>query len=240
MAEFEQSGDPGSESGGAEGGNETILGAPPDTQQEGTEDAGQQEGKGDAGQEEGSTEEKSAAEEEGGKKEGEEQQGAPDSYEDFTLPEGFELKGERLEKFQEFAKAKNWSQETAQEMVDFYIDQQKSVQAEMENRIAERAKEDIETIKKMKAMNGGDGFEANVGKAVSGIAIAQKAINGIFGDDAIDLRDHLEATGIGNDPALLQMAYAYQSAVSEDGFVSGAPGTGGSEKPDRVSVMYPK
>src|SRR6266403_5217690 len=49
--------------------------------------------------------------------------GAPETYTDFTLPEGVKLEGETLKSAQELFKALNLPQDGAQRLVDFHLGQ---------------------------------------------------------------------------------------------------------------------
>jgi hypothetical protein len=55
--------------------------------------------------------------------------GAPEKYEAFNLPEGFEFPEEALSKFTELAKSNGLSQEAAQNMVNFDIERTKAAEA---------------------------------------------------------------------------------------------------------------
>lgn len=73
-----------------------------------------------------------------------EETGAPEQYQDFTLPEGFELAGEEKEGVATMFKGMNLSQGNAQKLVDYFTnklqDRQTAAQAELvERRKAWRA-----------------------------------------------------------------------------------------------------
>lgn len=163
----------------------------------------------------------------------------PASYE-LTAPEGFEINEDLRGTLNEFAGKHKLSQEAMQEAVNLHSQMVRQMQTQMVEQAESRQAENIKAIKSMKEMAGGEGLEANVGQAVAGIDNLQNAVNGIFGDDAIELRKHFHENGIGNDPAVMQMMYAYAKTmkVMEDSTLAGV-GHGGPASPrDRVDVLY--
>ncbi|RKX24206.1 MAG: hypothetical protein DRP45_08705 [Candidatus Zixiibacteriota bacterium] len=162
---------------------------------------------------------------------------SPGEYK-FRLPEGVELPEDRSKWLEDFAKESKLSPEQAQNVLDKYLELQGQDMSMAEEFRARQVAENITKIKSFKTFNQGEGFEANIAKAAQGIDRAQEAVNQFFGDDAIDLKDYLETTGIGNDPALVQIAYAYGVSTSEDSFVPSGKGPG-MKKQDREDVLYP-
>lgn len=168
---------------------------------------------------------------------GEEGDQADLKYEKFDVPKGFKLEGDRLDSFKEFSKDLGFNQEEAQKVVDYFVKMQTGEMQALEDRLAQRAKDDISAVYGWKSLQAGDGIEANVGLANTGIARLQEVINNIFGDDAISLFQHLKDRGLDTDPGITQMAYAHATTVSEDTLVKerGNPVV----KKDRQDVMYP-
>ena len=64
--------------------------------------------------------------------------GAPETYTEFNLPEGFELKGEILEETTALFKGLNLSQENAQKLVDYYTERVLAEKTAMLNDLAAR------------------------------------------------------------------------------------------------------
>ena len=151
--------------------------------------------------------------------------GAPESYADFTLPEGLTVDEEMLKEAAPIFKEMGLTQEQAQKQVDLYV---KGVQAAAQkqvdafNQLKESWRESSKTDKEF----GNDKFDEN-------LKVANSALTK-FGTPEFSklLRDY----GLGNHPEVIRFAYRVGKLTQEDN-----PGAGdaGSEKKDRVSVLYP-
>lgn len=120
--------------------------------------------------------------------EGGTQEGAPESYEAFTLPEGWTLEGERLDAFVALAKRANLTQAEAQAEIDRFVQDAGSA-------LGNRASQQIEAwADQLKADPefGGAGLQANL--MAAGQAVAE------FGGQ--QLIDDLNTYGLGNLPSL--------------------------------------
>lgn len=131
----------------------------------------------------------------------------PESYE-FAMPEGVELDTTARDEFSAVAKELKLDQATAQKVADVGI------------KMAQRQKEVFETTKAAWAEQsrtdkeiGGDKFDQNM-------AVALKTLNA-FGSP--ELKDVLNASGLGNHPAVIKLLVKAGKAISEDGFVTGSP-----------------
>lgn len=219
------------DAGGAAPGGSIISDAGADVQDSGAEGSAKPED-GDAGKEgdvASGAEGKAAADAEAGKDgegEAEESEGAPETYDDFVIPEGMVAAPEALAEFQEFAKARNLSQKDAQEVLDYhskevsklFAAQEQQWQAVQEGWVKE-AKADSEY--------GGVKFQENM----KYVAAAVKQ----FGGDK--LRDTLNQTGLGNHPELVRYFYNVGKAISESNIRTGNGGDAGDK--DAASVLYP-
>lgn len=131
----------------------------------------------------------------------------PESYE-FQMPEGVKLDDEAAKEFTAIAKELKLDQPTAQKLAD--------VGAKMAQRQAEQHAQLVDTwTEQTKADKefGGDKFGEN-------LAVAKTALDR-FGTP--ELRDVLNMTGMGNHPEVIRAFYRVGKAISEDGFVKGAP-----------------
>jgi hypothetical protein len=156
--------------------------------------------------------------------------GAPEAYEDFKLPEKFEVSESAMGEFKTLAKELNLSQEQAQKLVDFQTSQTKgNTQALVQNLmegVDKTAKEWADTAKS-DAEYGGEKFSENMAHATA----ALKA----FGTDA--LKAVLNESRLGNHPELIRFMVRAGKAISQDGFV---PGRASNAMPkDAASVLYP-
>ncbi|EMM3172380.1 peptidase [Serratia marcescens] len=145
---------------------------------------------------------------------------APEKYE-FTPPEGQELDANALAVFEPVAKELGLSQEQAQKLVDIYPQIQQQ-QAEAWSKQVSDWGEQVKADKEI----GGDKFNASVGAA-------QRALDQ-FGNP--ELREYLNASGLGNHPALVRFCAKVGKAMAEDTFV--VPNQGGQRS--AADILYGK
>jgi hypothetical protein len=121
----------------------------------------------------------------------------------FELPEGVELDAKSMDEFKAMAKELKLPKEAAQKMVDLAAQREQS-------RIETHAKTVADWAESVKADKeiGGDKLAAN-------LAVARKALE--LGPP--ELKDLLNASGLGNHPAVVKWALAVGKALSEDNFV---------------------
>ena len=138
------------------------------------------------------------------------QEGAPEKYE-FTAGEGVELDTEALKDFEPVARDLNLTNEQAQKLVDAYPKILAGVQqrqAEAWQAQTEQWAADVKSDKEI----GGDKLTAN-------LSAAQRALDQ-FGTP--ELKEYLNATGLGNHPDLVKTFVKIGKAMSEDGMVDGS------------------
>ena len=138
------------------------------------------------------------------------QEGAPEKYE-FTAGEGIELDTEALKDFEPVARDLNLTNEQAQKLVDAYPKILAGVQqrqAEAWQAQTEQWAADVKADKEI----GGDKLTAN-------LSAAQRALDQ-FGSS--ELKEYLNATGLGNHPDLVKTFVKIGKAMSEDGMVDGS------------------
>lgn len=151
--------------------------------------------------------------------------GAPDSYEDFQVPEGYEFKPEVLKDFQDFAKEQDFTQGQAQVLIDYHAQALKQYQELQATQWSDARKEWRETTKADEEIGGPqmDKKMANVGKALAK-----------FGTP--ELNQVLDTMGIGDHPELIRFFYRVGAMVSEGDLVQGKD-SGGQK--DAANVLYP-
>ncbi|MGQ6155336.1 peptidase [Serratia sp. IR-2025] len=152
------------------------------------------------------------------KAEKEKKPAAPEKYE-FTPPEGQELDANALAVFEPIAKELGLSQEQAQKLVDIYPQIQQQQAEAWSKQIADWG----EKVKADKEI-GGDKFNASVG-------LAQRALDQ-FGNP--ELREYLNASGLGNHPALVRFCAKVGKSMAEDSFVM--PNQGGQRS--AADILY--
>lgn len=153
--------------------------------------------------------------------------GAPEEYEDFKAPEGVELNGEVIDAFKPLAKELGLSQEQAQKLVDFQVEQAKAHEASVSDYFGNLMTEWQTAVKNDKEI-GGQAYDG-------AIADAKHALNA-FG--TAELKEALETTGMGNHPEFVRFFARMGKAIKEDGIRVG--GTQRSDGPrDPASILYP-
>jgi hypothetical protein len=145
--------------------------------------------------------------------------GAPETYADWTVPEGLVLEPEVAAEFRDVAKAMNLSQAGSQRAVDLAS---KLVTRTIEGFAAAHA-EQVEqwlVTSKSDPEVGGAKFDANV--------IAAQSVIAQYGTPA--LKEAFDQYGLGNHPEFLRFALRIAKASGESGFVHGT-GQGAPEVP---------
>jgi hypothetical protein len=131
----------------------------------------------------------------------------PEAY-DLQMPEGVELDKAAADEFTTIAKELKLDQAAAQKLADIAAKQAQR-QVEAHTKLVESWVEQVKTDKDI----GGDKLDENLG-------IARKALE-TFGTP--ELRDVLNASGLGNHPEVIKAFVKAGKAISEDKFVAGAP-----------------
>lgn len=153
--------------------------------------------------------------------------GAPESYEDFKVPEGYELGSEQLTEFTEYAKANNWTQEQAQQAIDYHSKQLGATLQQQEEAWNETRKQWVDAVKADKEV-GGQAFAENM----KHVAVAVQK----FGTPG--LREILNQSGVGDHPELVRFFYRVGKLAGEGEFHTGQGDTVGEQDP--ASVLYPE
>ena len=150
---------------------------------------------------------------------------APETYADFTLPEGMQLDDAALAAALPVFKDKGFSQEQAQAVVSMYADK---VQKEGETQLAEWQKvtADWKTETKDNADFGGDKLDENMG-------LVARALDTL---GTKELREMLDSTGLGNNLHFNKFFAAVGKAIGEDGHVPGK--VSGSDTRSAADRMY--
>ena len=161
---------------------------------------------------------------------------APEEYAEFAKPEGVEFDEAGLAEFKSFAKEQDLTQEQAQKLLEFGGAKIKA-QAEAPQRLWAETQAKWQKEVKDDPDIGGTRF-------VESIATAAKVFepgeaNPFVGsaEEAKGLKEALNATGAGNNPAIVKMFVKMGRLLSEPGGLSGKPLT--STKEDLLDKLYP-
>lgn len=166
------------------------------------------------------TDEEEADESETGDKEGDsegdegdkgsKEEGAPETYADFTMPEGMETDEGVLGKFTGVAKELNLTQEQAQKLIDISAENAKALMDKQREVWRETREKWVASIKTDKEFGGS--------KYAETLAYAKRTIRE-FG--TTELKTFLTDTGYGDNPDLIKFLAKAGKALSDDRLVEG-------------------
>jgi hypothetical protein len=165
--------------------------------------------------------------------------GAPEKYEDFKVPEGFELDKDIAAEFGTLAKKHNLTQSGAQELVDFHINKTKEAFEAPFNAYADKRQEWRDQINSDSEIGGSklSGVKVSIGKLIDS-----------FGDPKIAeaFREAMDYTGAGDNPAVVKGLYALAKRLTEGAAVRGnGPSPEGQRepglpsRPGAAAAIYP-
>jgi hypothetical protein len=146
---------------------------------------------------------------------------APESYAEFTLPEGMTADNVLLQKAIPIFKEMGLSQENAQKLVDL---QAESIQSN--DKLINETMEKWETELKADKEIGGEKFDENIG--IANMAAEKLQVEGLV--------EFLENSGLGSHPLIVKVLWKVGSMMKEDSPGSGSPST---QEKDVVETMYP-
>lgn len=153
-------------------------------------------------------------------------EGAPEKYEDFTLPEGWQMVPERLENFVKEAKDLNLSQTSAQKILDMHVEAMK-LESQRQNELWENTRDQWRTSSKSDKEFGGVNLEKNLG-------LVTKALERFGTPELLELAD---SYGMGDHPEFLRLLYRVGKAMGEDSMHNGIGGAAGVKDP--AKVLFP-
>lgn len=159
-----------------------------------------------------------------------ENSGAPEQYEQFTFPEGFQVSDEMVKGFEAKARELNLTQEQAQSLVD-YDAERAAAFAEVQDAAYEAQINEWKDQSANDKEFGGPDYEKNR-------AIAVDAINQYGSPEFVKF---YEDTGIGDHPEFIRFCFRVGKTLQEDTASPGGQGGGGGsiEGKPLSEVLYP-
>lgn len=148
---------------------------------------------------------------------------APETY-TFTAPEGKAYDSTLLDAFSGAAKEADLTQDAAQKLIE-----------KMAPAIAERQLDQVKAIHAEWTATSTADKEFGGEKLAENLGVARKALDA-FGTP--ELRTLLDTTGMGNHPEVIRLLFRAGKAISEDGFVAGAPRAAAAVRP--ADILYDK
>lgn len=182
------------------------------------------------------------AESDEGKTESNAKTGAPEKYEPFKAPEGFEIDKDAVAKAEPIFKELGLNQDQAQKLVDFYSDISKSAGEDMVKATLAEQKEWQQKLTNDPEIGGA--------KLAQTKATINKAIDGILSKaEASAFREAMDYTGAGNHPAFAKAIFKLASLLTEaparDHVTGNGPSresqtpTGRVDRPSTANALYP-
>jgi hypothetical protein len=162
--------------------------------------------------------------------------GAPETYTQFTVPEGYTLDPATMTEATAIFKKLNLPQAQAQELVNFYVakstesaNEPYKVWNDMQEKWVTEIKADPQLGPKL------DTVKTTISKAIDGMGDPKLAR---------DFREAMDFTGAGNNPAFIRAFYKLAQMVTEGGHVAGkGPSPQGQgnqgQPPSAARAMYP-
>lgn len=163
--------------------------------------------------------------------------GAPEKYEAFTMPEGFEASEEIMTAAQEVFKAQGLTQEQGQALVDLYAKVSADAAEAPVKFWVDKQTEWRNEIKADPEIGGSKlaGVKASIGKMYDAIIAIDPAKNT---DLVADFRDAMNYTGAGNNPAFVRVMNIIAQRFTEGAHVLANPPA--NNKPQSAAqAMYP-
>ena len=194
------------------------------------------------------TPEKSVLGQEPAKKEGEKAEtklAAPEKYDVFKAPEGYELDKAVVEQASALFKEANLSQEAAQKLVDLYSGQMQKVSQNALQSVKDMRAGWVSEAQKLPNIGSELGPQGKVvvqlGRALDSLVSTQA----ITAKTASEFRNALGLTGAGDHPAIIQVMHALTSHFAEGTAVrGGGPSKFGQDQPgsqpqSAAKALYP-
>jgi len=152
-------------------------------------------------------------------------EGAPESYEDFTYPEDFNINEEYVTSFRDLAKSLNLTQEAAQNLIDFNLGSTNLTIETLANDWDETVDGWAKASKADREI-GGVNFESNM-------SVARQPIEK-YGTK--ELKVALNETGIGNHPDFLRFLFRLGNDMKEDKI---SVGSNPQSDQDVAKILFP-
>ena len=162
---------------------------------------------------------------------------APESYTDFSVPEGHTLDAAAIESATPLFRELGLSQDQAQKLVDFYSTQVGKINAENEGYMETLRTQWREELKADKDIGGKlDQVKVEIGRGLDRLPPAVRD----------NIKAAMDMTGAGDHPAVIKAIHAFASLIGEGTHVSGggpSPNgqskTGVASRPSAAQSMYP-
>jgi len=167
-----------------------------------------------------------------------EPEGAPEKYEAFKVPEGFEMPEETTKEVAALFKDLNLSQSEGQKLIDYYAKQSQDAAA-APYKLWEKTQTEWQNAVRLDPEIGPklNDVRTTISRAIDGLGDAKLAS---------DFRAAMDYTGAGNNLAFIKAFWRLAQQVTEGGHVAGSGPTkfgqtapGASDRPSTARALYP-
>lgn len=171
---------------------------------------------------------------------------APEKYEAWKVPEGYELDPEVKTEAEPLFKELGLSQDAAQKLVDLYSKHSiKSLEEHNKSASdwwAKRQQDWREELKRDPQVGKLVGSNGNFGPDSAVVQTVNRALDGLQNPKLVsDFKEAMDLTGAGNNPAFVKVLYALASKVTEGTSyaANGNPVRPNAGRPTPGAAMYP-
>ena len=166
---------------------------------------------------------------------------APEKYEAWKVPEGYELDAGLVEEASPIFKELGLNQEQSQKLVDFYSKHALKTSEANNEAFWNLRKEwrdgmiKDEALGKLVDKTGKHGPESPL------VMTINRALDGLQNPKLVaDFKDAMELTGAGDNPAFVRVLHALASKVTEGTtYATGGPTKGNASRPTAGAALYP-
>lgn len=165
--------------------------------------------------------------------------GAPETYADFTAPEGYTLSKDLIGEAAPIFKELNLSQDQAQKLVDFYAKTQTGPAEAQQAAYNETRQGWRNEVLKDTTLSTGNDLKPEVRAAIG------RAVDSLGPELSKSFREVMDLTGAGDNPAFVKAMFEFSKFVTEGRPVSGkGPSAAGQANPSAApksiaSAMFP-
>ena len=166
---------------------------------------------------------------------------APEKYEAWKVPEGYELDAGLVEEASPIFKKLGLNQDQTQELVDFYSKHALKTSEANNEAFWNLRKEWRDGMIKDEALGKLVDKSGKHGPDSPLVVTINRALDGLQNPKLVaDFKDAMELTGAGDNPAFVRILHALASKVTEGTtYAVGGPTKGNSSRPTAGAALYP-
>lgn len=166
---------------------------------------------------------------------------APEKYEAWTVPEGYELDAGLVEEATPIFKELGLTQEQSQRLVDFYAKHSLKAGEDAIRAWQDQRQEWREGLKSDEVLGKLVDKTGNFSPESPLVQTVNRALQGLQNPKLVsDFKAAMDMTGAGDNPAFVRVLYALASKVTEGtSYAAGGPVNSGGKRPSAGAALYP-